>query len=169
MCKEKQPRLLFPEKAANSFLARPSEDRTGLQLTLVKTAKLIFWTRLAGMRGCSRNQGNESNRGRIKFCRELKSFHLATTSPIESRWSRAKLIRGQKCCESCSAHYTASKLFHHLPAANRVNFLRSRNVPKCSELFFPQKWIEIVWCTAIMNFCMLKLELYIPYYNTSHC
>ena len=29
MCKEKQSRLLFPEKAANSFLGRPSEDRTG--------------------------------------------------------------------------------------------------------------------------------------------
>ena len=112
-------------------------ELAGLQLTLVKTAKLIFSTRLPGMQGCSRNQGNEFNCGRIKIFRELKSFHLATTSPIESRWSRAKLIRRQKSCESCSAHCTASKLFHHLPAARRVNFWRKKMFQKCSEVFCP--------------------------------
>ena len=103
ICVRKNSRSFFsPKKAANSFSGRPSEDRgqsltsatrQRLKLTLFNfsfstLAKSIF---LDFGLGWMRNQGNESSKE--SNCWELKSFHLATTSPIESRWSWANLIR----------------------------------------------------------------------------
>ena len=114
ICVRKNRRGFFsPKKAANSFLGRPSEDRTAGQAS---TDFGQNWHCSTSSFGWARNAGLWTQSGNEFNCWELKSFHLATTSPIQSRWSRAKLIRRQNLCESCTAHCTASKLLLQLPA-----------------------------------------------------
>ena len=141
----KNSRCFFPRKKVQ-ILSRVGLVRTGQRLVLAGLwSKLTistvssFQTSLTGMcRVVGAIKKMNSILAKKKNCWELKSFHLATTSPIESRWSQAKLIRRQNLCESCTAHCTASKLFqlHLHPRYANPTFWERKKVKKIC--FFSQ-------------------------------
>ena len=156
ICVRKNSRGFFsPKKAANSFLGRPSEDRTeagaagqpsnGLWSKLTLFNSFIFWL----SKECRVVVGAIKEMNSIAenwnhFIWELKSFHLATTSPIQSRWSRAKLIRRQNLCESARPiALLANFCFTYPPRQQKMHLFCRDFFKKYNGALF--SGLEIIW------------------------